>query len=56
MKIIKNILKRNQIVLFTVALMLIVAGYMNYTVNTDNMLKTGSMTDSEKYAELGDAR
>lgn len=52
----KNILKRNQIVLFTVALMLVVAGYMSYTVNTDNVLKTAAIADSEKYAELGDAR
>lgn len=52
----KEIIKRNQIVLFTIALMLIVAGYMNYTVNTENVLKTAAITDSEEYAELGDAR
>ena len=53
---VKNIFKRKQIVLFTVALMLIVAGYMNYTVNTDTTLRTATIADSEKYAELGDAR
>lgn len=55
-KVLKEIIKRNQIVLFTIALMLIVAGYMNYTVNTENVLKTAAITDSEEYAELGDAR
>lgn len=52
----KEIIKKNQIVLFTIALMLIVAGYMNYTVNTENVLKTAAIADSEEYAELGDAR
>lgn len=55
-KVLKEIIKKNQIVLFTIALMLIVAGYMNYTVNTENVLKTAAITDSEEYAELGDAR
>lgn len=52
----REIVKKNQIVLFTIALMLIVAGYMHYTVNTDNILKTAAITDTEQYAEIGDAR
>ena len=51
----KNIIKKNQIVIFTIALMLIVAGYMNYTSNTQKQLQTAGMLDTEKYAELGDA-
>lgn len=52
----KRILKKNQIVIFTIALMLIVAGYMNYTANTQNTLKTAVLTDTEQYAQLGDAQ
>ena len=51
----KNIIKKNQIVIFTIALMLIVAGYMNYTSNTQKQLQTAEMLDTEQYAELGDA-
>lgn len=52
----KNILKKNQVIIFTIALMLIVAGYMNYTVNTEHTLKTAALSDEEKYADLGDAQ
>lgn len=52
----KNAIKKNQIIIFTIALMLIAAGYMNYTANTENALKTAAITDTEKYGDLGDAR
>lgn len=51
----KNLIKKNQIVIFTVALMLIVAGYMNYTTNVEKTLQTAGLVDTEKYAEIGDA-
>lgn len=51
----KNLLKKNQIIIFTIALMLIVAGYMNYTANTEKQLEVAELIDSEQYAELGDA-
>lgn len=51
----KNMIKKNQIVIFTVALMLIVAGYMNYTANSEKALQTAGIMDAEKYADLGDA-
>lgn len=52
----KNVIKKNQIIIFTVALMFIVAGYMNYTTNTEGILQTAEFIDTEKYADLGDAQ
>ena len=52
----KNILKKNQIIISVIAIMLIAAGYMNYTTNTNNAMQTVALTDSEQYAELGDAK
>lgn len=52
----KEIVKKNKIVLFTIALMLVVAGYMNYTMNIEKTIETAAIMDSEKYADLGDAR
>ena len=53
----KNVLKRNQIVISVIAIMLIAAGYMNYTTNNINntLHSTVALADSEQYAELGDA-
>lgn len=52
----KNIIKKNQVIIFTIALMLIAAGYMNYTMNTESILKTAALSDGEQYADLGDAK
>lgn len=52
----KNILKKNQIIISAIAIMLIAAGYMNYTNNTKDMLQTSALADSEEYAQLGDAK
>lgn len=51
----KQILKKNQIIISVIAIMLIAAGYMNYTSNEKQALETAVLTDSEKYAEIGDA-
>lgn len=51
----KQILKKNQIVISVIAIMLIAAGYMNYTSNEKQALETAVLTDSEKYAGIGDA-
>ncbi len=51
----KKIIKNNQIVIFTIALMLIVAGYINYTSSTQNLVDASATSDSDKYAEIGDA-
>lgn len=52
----KNIIKKNKIVICTIALMLMATGYLNYSVNTKNTLQAASLADSEKYGDLGDAR
>lgn len=51
----KQILKKNQIIISVIAIMLITAGYMNYTSNEKQALETAVLTDSEKYAGIGDA-
>ena len=51
----KQILKKNQIIISVIAIMLIAAGYMNYTSNEKQALETAVLTDSEKYAGIGDA-
>ena len=51
----KQILKKNQIIISVIAIMLIAAGYMNYTSNEKQALETAVLTDSEKYEGIGDA-
>ena len=54
----KNIIKKNQIVIFVIGIMIIAAGYFNYTNNNDmsNSLEAGAIADSEEMASIGDAR
>ena len=51
-------LKKSQIIVFVIALMLIAAGYLNYTTgDAQNMIKTNAqLTDTEKYGAIGDAK
>ena len=51
----KQILKKNQIIISVIAIMLISAGDMNYTSNEKHAVQTAVLTDSEKYAGIGDA-
>lgn len=51
----KTILKKNQVIISVIAIMLIAAGYMNYTATAKDSLQTAALTDTEQYAELGDA-
>ena len=51
----KKLLKNNQVIIFTIALILIIAGYMSYTTNAEGKLEVAKLIDSEKYAEIGDA-
>lgn len=51
----KAILKKNQIVISAIAVMLIAAGYMNYTTNEKQALQTAALADTEQFAEIGDA-
>ena len=49
-------LKRNQIVIFAIALMLITAGYLNYSMQTEQTAETWSELESNQIAGIGDAR
>lgn len=51
-----KVLKRNQIIISVLALMLITVGYMSYTSNVKDSLQTSSLLDSETIAGIGDAR
>lgn len=48
-------MKKNQVVVFVIALMLIAAGYLNFTTNQKNSLETAKLADSEQTASIGDA-
>lgn len=50
-------LKKNQIVIFVIALMLISAGYFNYTaINSENIATSSLNGDETQYAGIGDAK
>lgn len=55
-----KVLKKNQIIIFVIALMLVSAGYLNYTATHDGNSIPTSMTDpntvSIQYAGIGDAK
>lgn len=58
MKIKFNFMKKNQVVVAVIGLMLITAGYLNFTngEQTNQILETGSLSDSIDMAEIGDAQ
>lgn len=50
--------KKNQVVIFVIALMLVTAGYLNFTneqSGRENLLPTSSLADSKQMAAIGDA-
>lgn len=49
-----KILKRNQIIIIVIALMLVTAGYLNYTANNNNTIPTS--TEEKDIASIGDAK
>ena len=52
-----KILKRNQIIILVIALMLVSAGYLNYTTNqNNNTIETTAEINSIDYAGIGDAK
>lgn len=61
MKIFKNF-KKNEIVIYAIALMLVTAGYFNFTTNTDGQsvetyAETNNISEiTNEYANIGDAR
>ncbi|MGN1270224.1 MAG: SpoIIIAH-like family protein [Clostridia bacterium] len=50
--------KKNQVVIFVIALMFITAGYLNFANQNreNNLLPTSSLADSEQMAAIGDAK
>ena len=52
--------KKNQIVIFVIGLMIITAGYLSYSNNSDednsSLLEASMITDSEEMASIGDAK
>ena len=59
-EVMKKILKKNQIIIYIIALMLVTAGYLNFTTNTKNADIATSMqmesTDDMQLADIGDAQ
>ncbi len=49
-------LKRNQIIILVIALMLVSAGYLNYTTRENQNLLPTSAQQEEEYAGIGDAK
>jgi len=47
-----KVIKKNQIIIFAVALMLITAGYFNYNIETGGTMETSSIMDSEELAAI----
>ena len=54
-----KLLKKNQVIIYVIALMLVVAGYLNYTTNgnTNSIIPTsGTEEELDKMANIGDAQ
>lgn len=50
-----KILKKNQLAILVIALMLVTAGYLNYTANETTMTSDSNVIGGEQYAAIGDA-
>ena len=60
MKITKGLLKKNQVIIYVIALMLVTAGYLNYTTNTSEQVSAQTVMEMEanddmQIADVGDA-
>ena len=60
MKIMKGLLKKNQVIIYVIALMLLTAGYLNYTTNTAEQVSAQTTMEMEanddmQIADIGDA-
>lgn len=51
-----KILKKNQVIIFVIALMLVTAGYLNYTSNNKDEIASTEIVDNEEIAGIGDAK
>lgn len=50
-----KILKKNQLAILVIALMLVTAGYLNYTASDDSVSTGANVVGQEQYAAIGDA-
>lgn len=50
-----KILKKNQLTILVIALMLITAGYLNYTAKEEAVTTNGNIVSNEEVASIGDA-
>ena len=60
MKIMKGLLKKNQVIIYVIALMLVTAGYLNYSTNTAEQVSAQTAMEMEanddmQIANIGDA-
>ena len=60
MKMMKGLLKKNQVIIYVIALMLVTAGYLNYTTNTAEQVSAQTAMEMEanddmQIADIGDA-
>ena len=54
-----KLLKKNQVIIYVIAVMLMVAGYLNYTTRTsDEVVQASSseINETDQFANIGDAR
>lgn len=53
-----KLLKKNQIIVYTIAVLLMVAGYLNYSTNHKDVVEASSqgIEKTNEYANVGDAR
>ena len=61
MKKMKGVLKKNQVIIYVIALMLVTAGYLNYTTSTAEQVSAQTAMEMEsnddmQIADIGDAR
>jgi len=47
-----KVIKKNQVIIFAIALMLIAAGYFNYNIETDSLMEASSIVNSEELAAI----
>lgn len=52
----KSILKKNQAIIFVITLMLIAAGYLNFSANNGAISTSSSINEEEHVASIGDAQ
>lgn len=51
-----KMLKRNQIIIYAIAIMLVTIGYMSYSMNVEQVAETSAIEEANQIAGIGDAR